>query len=487
MKTEPSIARTACPNAMARRLTPSDAPTFLLLLVLLALPAVAQAQFDYTNTNGTITMTGYTGPGGAVTIPSAINGLPVTSIGDDAFIGCASVTGITIPDSVTSIGGAAFAGCSNLTSVTIGSGVTSIGAEAFDYCVSLTGITIPDSVTSIGGVAFANCINLTSVYFQGDAPSGDSSVFAYDNNVTVYYKSGTTGWGPTFGGRPTAAWNPTISLSGNLAFGSVAVGSYAFRTLVISNSGNASLTVSNINCPTGFTADWQTGTIPASGAQSVFITFQPAAIQNYSGTLSVSSDAPTGSGQISVSGQGVRKGTSPETIWVQNINFILMAWAQGNSQATGIANRNIIAALSGTSFGGSVSLPTFGTDSKLLLEQNLGSSDMRVVVRQGSGENASDYDVTGAFAQLATISNPPPIFYVKNGLTNYHAIMTFALDIPDRMSFAVWGLTAASETVVGKTYYMSKSLSATVAGSAVLNGQTNLISGTVSFSGGHLE
>ena len=57
----------------------------LLLLVLLMLPAVVQAQFDYTTQNGTITITGYTGPGGAVAIPATINGLPVTSIGGYAF------------------------------------------------------------------------------------------------------------------------------------------------------------------------------------------------------------------------------------------------------------------------------------------------------------------------------------------------------------------------------------------------------------------
>ena len=38
-------------------------------------------QYLYTVNNGTITITGYTGSGGAITIPSTINGLPVTSIG----------------------------------------------------------------------------------------------------------------------------------------------------------------------------------------------------------------------------------------------------------------------------------------------------------------------------------------------------------------------------------------------------------------------
>ena len=53
---------------------------------------------------------------------------------------------------------------------------------------------IPNSVTSIAGWAFAGCTSLTGVYFQGNAPSADSTVFSGDNNATVYYLPGTTGW-----------------------------------------------------------------------------------------------------------------------------------------------------------------------------------------------------------------------------------------------------------------------------------------------------
>ena len=93
---------------MAGRLRTACAARLLPLLLLLTLPAAVQAQFTYTTNNGTITITGYTGPGGAVTIPSTINGLPVTSIGDWAFGDCTSLTSVTIPNSVTSIGTDAF-------------------------------------------------------------------------------------------------------------------------------------------------------------------------------------------------------------------------------------------------------------------------------------------------------------------------------------------------------------------------------------------
>jgi hypothetical protein len=140
----------------------------LLVLLLLVLPAVVQAQFRYTTSNGTITITGYTGPGGAVTIPDTINGLPVTSIGDNAFAWCSSLTSVTIGAKVTSIGNYAFAYCGSLTSIAIPNSVTSIGYYgigyyAFSYCTSLSSITIGNSVTSIGHGAFEGCTSLTAI------------------------------------------------------------------------------------------------------------------------------------------------------------------------------------------------------------------------------------------------------------------------------------------------------------------------------------
>jgi alpha-tubulin suppressor-like RCC1 family protein len=168
---------------------------------------VAQAPFFYTTNNGSITITGYTGPGGALAIPETINGLPVTSI-EGAFVNCASLTSVTIPNSVTSIGTAAFMGCAGLTNVTIPNSVKNIGDDAFDDCTSLTDVVIPSSVTNMGYEAFQYCSSLTALYFQGNAPSLGYGVFYGDNNATVYYLPGTTGWGSTFGGLPTVLWQP---------------------------------------------------------------------------------------------------------------------------------------------------------------------------------------------------------------------------------------------------------------------------------------
>lgn len=75
--------------------------------------------FTYTTANGAITLTGYSGPGGALSIPSTLNGLPVTGIGANAFKAVGSLTSVTIPAGITSIGLRAFAACPNLTTIAV--------------------------------------------------------------------------------------------------------------------------------------------------------------------------------------------------------------------------------------------------------------------------------------------------------------------------------------------------------------------------------
>lgn len=102
-----------------------------------------------------------------ILIPTTYNGLPVVSVEASAFLDNTAITSVVLPDGITSIGENAFNGCESLTSVTFGknSQLSSIGPGAFNYCYSLESITIPESVTNIGSEAFNYCCGLRSVTF----------------------------------------------------------------------------------------------------------------------------------------------------------------------------------------------------------------------------------------------------------------------------------------------------------------------------------
>src|ERR1039457_4359331 len=81
------LSTMASKQRLMNTITTTTARFAILSLLLLTLPGMVEAQYNYTTINGTVTITGYYGPGGALSIPSTIIGLPVTSIGESAFTG----------------------------------------------------------------------------------------------------------------------------------------------------------------------------------------------------------------------------------------------------------------------------------------------------------------------------------------------------------------------------------------------------------------
>lgn len=187
---------------------------FTAILCIDVWSALAYQAGDFTyfiNTdNTTVSISGYTGAGGSVTIPNTLDGRTLTSIGSYAFHGLMTLTSLTIPDSVTSIGIHSFENCTNLQSVAIGEGVTTIDFKAFDYCASLSSLAIGRSVSKIEENAFSHCYKLKEIYFKGNAPDLGIHPFSGGAVKTMYYLPGTENWGTYFGGYSTRLWNPQV-------------------------------------------------------------------------------------------------------------------------------------------------------------------------------------------------------------------------------------------------------------------------------------
>jgi BspA type Leucine rich repeat region (6 copies) len=182
---------------LASVLTFGGSRKYLLpLLLLLTLPAVVQAQsyknnygiWTYTTANGAITITGYTGLGGDVTIPDTMHGLPVVSIGNYPFHHCTSLMNFAIGGSVTNIGYRAFYSCASLADVALPNSVAEINGAAFGGCTSVTNVTIPDSVTFIGAAVFQACTGLTGCGRRLARPTGEGRI--RERQISLWAKNG---------------------------------------------------------------------------------------------------------------------------------------------------------------------------------------------------------------------------------------------------------------------------------------------------------
>ncbi len=146
----------------------------VLLAVVMLLTAFPLASFalttdnglEYTTANGEVTITRYAGSDEVVTVPDAINGNPVTAIGDGAFANPNETRPkkVSLPVTIRKIGMMAFFGSTD-TEINLMEleNLTYIGAYAF-VDTGLSGdLVLPESVTEIGAGAFA-LTDITSLH-----------------------------------------------------------------------------------------------------------------------------------------------------------------------------------------------------------------------------------------------------------------------------------------------------------------------------------
>lgn len=153
------------------------------------------------NSSNGVRINAYTGPGGTVTIPETIGGLPVTEVGngwniEPMFSPDRPVTSINIPEGVKVISGGAFNGCTDLEYISIPNTVESIGPFAFANCSRLENVNIPAGVSYISHFAFNHCSSLTNFSVSAGNPayaSQDGILLDKQKSTLITFPMGRAG------------------------------------------------------------------------------------------------------------------------------------------------------------------------------------------------------------------------------------------------------------------------------------------------------
>ena len=212
-----------------------------LAIALLATPVLADTfgEWTYSVANGEATITGYSGSGGAVVIPSEVNGIPVRKIGNEwpPVFGFPnnSITSLTIPQGISIIGNHAIYGCTSLTNVSFPSTLSLIGEGAFQECSSLSQVIIPNSVTIIRGWAFNSCTSLNRLTLSSGLIKIEESTFQFCTSLTnIVIPNSVTHIGANAFLNNTALTNVTLN------YGLKNIGPLAFK-----GSGIKSVSIPN--------------------------------------------------------------------------------------------------------------------------------------------------------------------------------------------------------------------------------------------------
>lgn len=162
------------------------------VLLLCTMPATAESQW-YIGDRGV--MTGYIGDEAVVTVPTEIDGVTVTAIGDSAFRSMTTLEQVTIPDGIVSIGKHAFYACENLKSVTIPDSVEVIDEGAFGKCYALEELALPQALSTFDPLSLHFCRALHTVTVPEDNEAftaKDGVLFTKDGETLLYYPPAKT-------------------------------------------------------------------------------------------------------------------------------------------------------------------------------------------------------------------------------------------------------------------------------------------------------
>jgi hypothetical protein len=227
-----------------------------------------------------------------------------------------------------------------------------------------------------------------------------------------------------------------INVSGNLAFGDVAVGSLRDLTYTITNSGTASLTISGTTISGGLVShtsfSFTSGTIGPGATQTVSVRFQPTVPAAFSGTITVIGDQTSGTNTLAISGNA----TAPSFAGAWSGRYIVErcdgtgsvqdyfcssrgAFPPGTDLPVSLSLTQSGSSVSGSISIGQVSGPVTGTvnGSGTLLLQGTARNGTLALTLSGWSTTVSGASMSGTFVYNASIGGIPGVAVVTNRLS----------------------------------------------------------------------
>lgn len=167
--------------------------TLLASAALCLLPAAASAadtqtidgiDYQFNPSTETYTVAGELSPPSEVAFLAMVDGYPVTSIAENAFV-TSLITSLSMPWTITEIGEGAFRSCRYLEHVTLSPSITEIPNNCFAGCGVLEECVVPEGVTTIGENAFEGCSTLKSLILPSTITTVNARCFAIASNSCV--------------------------------------------------------------------------------------------------------------------------------------------------------------------------------------------------------------------------------------------------------------------------------------------------------------
>ncbi len=262
--------------------------------------------------SGTLTISD-NAQGGMTTVSlsgTGVNGSPALTLSPTALTFASTVGSASPPLRVTASNTGT--GSMNFSSLSLG------GAQASDY--SLAGSTTCKVGTPVAGGS--SCV-IDIVFTPG-------ALGVRNGSLTVAANATGSPATVSLTGTATASPVPGIALNNTaLNFGSQAAGTTsAPQTLTLTNSGGATLTLGSLSLSGNNATDFKLGGTCASGGSiavggscTLSVTLAPVLLGNESATLSIASNAPTGTVSVALSGTSVATATPLVNLSVPALGF----------------------------------------------------------------------------------------------------------------------------------------------------------------------